>query len=241
VRGAIFFRSFDFYLGLAIFIVATSGAVLAFAKIDQHQARVRLVDQTFELGVRKLGIFGPNGCVGTFQIDLSKPDGQLSLLLSGLLRTSTHGRVSSVKLDADFAFNLVGQLGAAVVKLTVDEKLVMLGLEDINPIRVSIVAPSLGLGRRQEFRIPGPIEISPVGARSYQFRYSPLGARETPIGLVLRQYADVIGVRVEDSAELVAACTPENETALALDEFAEKIRDQAQGLIGLLPRLATGL
>ncbi len=227
---------------IATMVLLGAGALLIFAlsNIRELHGRTNLLERPIPLGVTNVAFLDGAKCVGSLKIDFSKTEGQMGLILSGSLRTSLQGRVTPISLKGDLAFNMIGQLGGGYIQFEIADQNIMIGLEEINPIQVTLIAPAFGLDSRRKLVIPGPVELSPSGSEAYHMRYAPLGSRETPMSLMLRQYSRELGVHPETSEEAFAACEMSTD-ALAIDAFSDRFRKHAEGLRKFLPDAAMGL
>jgi hypothetical protein len=227
---------------LALVICGAAGVALAHAlgRIEYYNEQSSILERPLTPGTTRYEFLARGRCIGELAVDLSDQDDQLGILLKGEIRTSLRGQAQVVEIDGDFAFNLVGQLGGGFVKFILGAQKITLGLEDINPIKLTIIAPVFGIDSRRQLSFPGPIELTPDRSGAYRLHYRPLSGTHAPLNFIIDKVQSDLELEVTSSAGKEGSCE-DSEEALALDSLADKWTEQAQGLIRLLPRQALGV
>ena len=245
MRASILFRMMDFYLALAVFVLSTGGAWVALDHTRAESLRANLVENPLIIGTQSFKVLSYNECVGGLSVSLERLEGEMNLVLRGSLRTIARNKAVPFLLEADLGFNMLGQLGGGLIKLSSPEARFAVGLEEINPITVTLISSLLGGDGRKKIKIPGPLELAQHSRNSYQLRYAPLALQAIPVQGALQQYSSVLDLKVESLRVGEKGCespkegVPVEDTEqkmLNLDSVADILEKQLQLFSRFLPQ-----
>lgn len=233
-------RYADLVLAIVICAAAIFALMHALVQIGHFHEQTTLLERPITVGSTRYDFLAHGRCIGQLTVELSDQDEQLGILLNGEVRTSLNDRVQVVEISGDFAFNLVGQLGGGFLQLALGAQKITVGLEDIDPIKLTVIAPFFGVDSRRQLSFPGPIELTPDSRGSYRLRYRPLSGAQTPVNFIIDKVKSDLELEVVSNASPGGRCESEREI-LVLDSLADRWAEQAQGLVRLLPRQALGV
>jgi hypothetical protein len=244
LRASILLRMVDFYIALAVLAFSSGGVWYALARTNADVAQANLVESPVYVGKHEYKILSHEACVGGLQVTLERLEGEINLFLRGDLRTESRGKALPLKLEGDLSFNMLGQLGGGLMSLLTPEFRFSVGVQDINPIKVTLISTLLGGSGRKEISVPGPVELLQTSKNSYQLRYAPLAYQAFPAQGVLDQYSTLLGLRVVPVGSSAESCgsVPGSTTQehLVLDQVADSIEKQVEFLSRFLPQELLG-
>lgn len=213
----------DVYIAIFVLFAGVIGLGVSYPRLVL-QERPQTPLSEIRLGDYSYALIANGQCVGSFSRSLKIED-QYAFDWEADLRVSYMGKVSQYSSDGFGGFNSLGQLVGVVVNIRGDETQILLGLEEVNPIRLTVRGTigqrSLDLVRN----LPGPVELFEVGDQMVRVQY-----RESALPSFMGQHLaqqpllDNLNIRfIELSDQSDPACS-DQEAALSLDYLIEPMQ-----------------
>ncbi|MCB0333585.1 MAG: hypothetical protein KDD55_08810 [Bdellovibrionales bacterium] len=217
----------DGTLAFFLFVLSVTFSVLQYGSLLKLERPESPVD-SIPLGERHFRITSRGMCVGGLEVVVSNTE-DYEIQGRGLVHVHFGGADYDIRLSLTSAFNSFGQLAAALLRFETDDFDLKIGLREVNPIYLDVIARSGDKSFRQRHTFPGPLLLVPQGEDHFQFRY-----RFTPVEFAstgpqtfqpLLQTLDLHTEEFEGKApeDLQLVCAEEAAGYLALDFFAEKV------------------
>jgi len=159
----------DIYIAIFVLFAGVIGLGVSYPRLVlQERPQTPLSD--IRLGEYSYALVAAGRCVGSFSRSLSIED-QYEFDWEAELRVSYRGNVSRYSSDGFGGFNSLGQLVGVVVNIRGEETQIVIGLEEVNPIRLT-VRGQIGQRSIDIIRsLPGPVELFEIGDQMVRVQY----------------------------------------------------------------------
>ena len=229
-------RELDFLLAFTLFFCAGVGSWYAYAAMMADQKRGSLLENSLRLGVHRFVLKSRGQCVGEVESGLETNEEGLSWNLSGDILVDLSGQTVPITLNVQAGFNLLGQLGGAVIELEAKGNELRLGLLDIDPIKVTVRMTNQGVRKEHNFVIPGPFLLKKSGRQEYRIYYRALSGLDNSYFRIFAEgMRGGIDLAVQQSTASGSDCRDSPRAALNLDPVVRALHERFSGLAGLAP------
>jgi|GEM_PF-4646485 len=163
----------DMYIALVVLVLSIVGVHLSYPKLV-IQERPETPLSEIKLGSFSYALMVEDQCIGSFKRRLELDD-QIEFDWQGDIGVSYNGQASRYVIDGFGGFNSLGQLVGVAVTIKGGETNLTIGLEEVNPIRLTFRGR---IGKRQfDFSryVPGPIELFQDESSSIRIQYRDSG------------------------------------------------------------------
>lgn len=167
---------------------------------------------------------------GRFIRDLDKTE--YSLRGEIYLKVADKSLPTNIEMAA--SFNILGQLGAAVLKVSNSLSSMTLGMLKINPIEVTFLSSSKSSpGDRKQFSIPGPVILKDLGSE-FQIEY-PAGGKSFAIHSGQFFKESVFNLQFKQVEDGGSDCSPEQRGELDILEITNKLNLKIPAFLSQTP------
>lgn len=235
MRFGLIAKRADFLTAAIVFLASASGALWVYAAIDASREEGGVWRHILSVGQHEYAVMHGAQCVGFISLDFSEDKGNLNLLAEGNLRVMLDEQELSPSFNMDAGFNVLGQLGGAVIYVKSREADIKLGFLEIDPIIFSINAALRGRKFIHKWKIPGPIELKRVRPGAYRLHYKQLKLMSgSVVAKIIEQARADLNFAVVPAAEWEELCRQEDGARLNLSPLIARWRLQLEGLSSIL-------
>jgi len=159
----------DIYIAVFVLFAGVIGLGVSYPRLVL-QERPQTPLSEIRLGDFSYALVADGLCVGSFSRSLSIED-QYEFNWEAELRVSYQGNVSRYSSDGLGGFNSLGQLVGVAIHIRGEETHIVIGLEEVNPIKFTVRGQ---IGQRSlDFArsLPGPVELFEIGDAMVRVQY----------------------------------------------------------------------
>lgn len=202
-------------------------AIEAFATLYPyvgHRSRSSFSPLEFQHGAT-LGSDG--GCLGYIEGSFARTLETSSYTLKGEVFLTFNGVPIPTTIDMEASFNILGQLAAAVLRLSNSTSSATLGWLNIDPVELSLLSVAKGASpKRNTLSIPGPLLLKDLG-NQLELEYVPAGKRIT-LQIDALLIKSLTGVSVQSDADAKHSCLGAKRVTIDLEQLRKSFQTRWQ-------------
>jgi len=226
----------SFGFALFLFLTASAGAAVAYSRMLERNAGEQLFAQGMPLGTRTLTVLSGGRCIGEVAFTLKRDDEKMVFEGGGELRATYKGQPFNTRLSMSSQFNSLQQLVAMVFTAETNGVRVLLGLENINPITVTLRIRQPDTSElRHSAQLPGPVMLREVETGIYTAVYPRIRSLRADGLLAQMSFLQAYDLHVAaaETAGVDCASPPAAFDVTGAIEILRRFAGQAQQLLNL--------